>query len=76
MQEEKIEVDEGKHTFNRLRRQLKEDHKEIYELKQQDEMDRKQMSDLLDIYQPAMDNVKYMLSRSLPLHRKMENVCR
>jgi len=74
VQEEKTEVDERKHTFNKLRRQLKETHREIFELKQQDEMAKKQMSDLLDIYQPAMNNAKYMFSKSLPLHRKMKNV--
>lgn len=36
----------------------------------------KQMSDPLDIYHPAMDNAKYMLSRSIPLHRQIKNVCK
>jgi hypothetical protein len=40
-EEKKIEIDEGKHTFNRLRMQLKKSHSEIVELKEQDERARK-----------------------------------
>lgn len=69
-------MNEGHHTFNKLRMQLKKSHSEIDELKEQDEMPRKTMSDLLNMYQIVMENAKYMMKKSLPLHRHMKIICR
>jgi len=76
MQEEKTKVDEGKHTFNIFRRPVEEAHREFLNSSSMMKWFRKQIGDLLDIYKPTMGNAKYMLKRSLPLQRKMKNVCR
>lgn len=73
-EEERIEIDEGKHIFNRSTLQLKKAHSEIFELKKQDEMNSKNMSEILDMYELSMENARYMMKRYLPLHREMKNI--
>lgn len=65
-------MNEDQRTFKWLMLQLKKSHSEIYKLKEKDEMARKNMSGLLDMYEPTMDNDKYMLKRSLALHKKLK----
>lgn len=55
---------------------MKKAHSRIDELKEKDESARKKMYDLLNLYEPSMENGKYMLKRTLHLYRQIKNICK
>lgn len=77
MQEDKkVELDEGKHTFHKLRKQLKKDQNEITRIREQDERTRQKIHDQLNTYELALFEAKYIVKRALSLHGKINNSCR
>lgn len=65
-------MDEGQHTL----KQLKKAQNEITSLGKQDERAKTKIHDHLNIFEPTLFEAKYMLKRTLLLHRQLKNVCR
>jgi hypothetical protein len=59
-----------------LGKQLKEDRKEIVNLKGEGLVERKKLKDIMDMYIETIDKSKFIEKRFLPLHRRLKNLYR
>jgi hypothetical protein len=65
--------DEGKHTFKRLNKQLREAQNVIFQLREGDREFKMKFAEHLRDYGPAIDKVASMVRRTLPLHRQLKS---
>jgi hypothetical protein len=65
---------EGQHTFNRLRKQLREAQDVIIQLREENRRANMKFTELLDDCEPAIDNAIFMVRRNLPLHKQLKNM--
>jgi hypothetical protein len=63
-------------TFKRLIRQLREAKDEIHKLKREELVERKKLSDLMDMYYGTLVKSKFISKRFRPLHRQLKNLNR
>ena len=63
-------------TFKRMNKQLKEARNEITNLKREGFVERKKLSDLMDMYLETIDKSKFVVKIFMPLHRKLKNLYR
>jgi hypothetical protein len=65
--------DEGKHTFKRLNKQLREAQNMIFQLREEDKKSKMKFVEHLRDCGPAIDKVASMVRRTLPLHRQLKS---
>ena len=56
-------------TFKRLNRHLKEARTEISKLKREDLVEKKKLSDIMDMYHGTLEKANFIAKRFRPLHR-------
>jgi uncharacterized protein (DUF3084 family) len=61
-------------TLKKQNRQLKEARKEIANLKGEGLVERKKLSDLMDMYQETIDKANFVAKIFMPLHRRLQNL--
>jgi hypothetical protein len=59
-----------------LNKQVKEARNEISNFKGEGLVERKTLSDLMDMYLETVDKSKFVVKRFMPLHRKLKNLYR
>jgi hypothetical protein len=66
--------DGGQHTFNRLRKQLREEQDMIIQQREENKKTNLKCKELHNECEPAMDYAIFMVKRNLPLHRQIKNI--
>jgi hypothetical protein len=66
--------DGGQHTFNRLRKQLREAQDMIIQQREENKKTKLKCKELLNECEPAMDHAIFMVKRNLPLHKQLKNI--
>ena len=61
-------------TFKRMNKQIKEARDEIDKLKREELVEKKKLSDLMDMYRGTLVKAKFIAKRFRPLHRKLKNL--
>jgi hypothetical protein len=63
-------------TFKRFIRQLRDARKEVSHLKEQIFTERRNMKELMDMYNETLDMARFIARRLFPLHRKLKTLYR
>jgi hypothetical protein len=67
--------DDGKqHTFNRLRKKLRESQDIIIQQREENRKTKLKCKELLNECELAMDHAIFMVKRNLPLHKQLKNI--
>jgi hypothetical protein len=69
----KKKYDEGKHTFKRLNKQLREAQNVIFQLREGDREFKMKFEEHLRDYGPAIEKVASMVRRTLQLHKQLKS---
>jgi len=71
-----IKTPPSNHTFKILIRHLREDRKEVAQLKEEGLSKRIKMKELMDMYNNTLDLAIFAAIRAQPLHKKLKNLYR